>query len=339
MWAWYKKLSLRFPKGGSGDWPGSTLLETASVTEPVWEVYRNLCNNIVEFAEEEGSRLNSDEDVDMIMVKWFHREFEQGEDLSKGEKAFAAWQAIFPEFSKFGKRKLPRSHRALKGWRKLAPPRSRKPSPFQVVAAHAVRLAARGKHHMALWVLVGFIAYLRPSENMKLKKRDLVKPRQGVTQFWGLLLCSSDSHLQSKNGASDESVMMDNKSIEWIGDALAALAEGKGSEALWPFTYPELTAELRACSKDLGVKMVPYQLRHAGPSWDRTKNFRSLADIQKRGRWKSFKSVTRYEKATLILSEFDRLPKAVRQRCDLCTRHLKDYILGTMNPPGLNAAC
>jgi hypothetical protein len=339
MGTWYKKLSKRFPRGGSGDWPRSTLLETASVTEPVWELYRSLCDNIVSFAETQGNRLNSDEDVDMIMVKWFHKEFEHGEDLSKGEKAFAAWQAVFPEFSKYGKKKLPRSHRALKGWRKLAPPRSRKPAPFQVVAAHAVRLAARGKHHMALWVLVGFIAYLRPSENMKLKKRDIVRPRPGVTKFWGLLLCSSESHLQSKTGASDESVMMDNKSITWIGEALAALAEGEGSDALWPFTYPELSAELRACSRDLGVKLVPYQLRHAGPSWDRIKNFRSLMDIQKRGRWKSFKSVTRYEKATLILSEFDRLPKLIKQHCDLCTLHLKEYMLGTLEPSLLKPAC
>ncbi|CAE8643896.1 unnamed protein product [Polarella glacialis] len=324
----YKKLALRFPKGGSGDWPRSTLLETASVTEPVWVTYRSLCENIVNFAEEQDNRLNSDEDIDMIIVKWFHKEFEGGEDLSRGEKALAAWQAIFPEFSKFGKRKIPRAHRALKGWRKLAPPRSRKPTPYQVVAAHAVRLAARGKHHMALWVLVGFIAYLRPSENMKLKKRDLVKPRSGVTKFWGLLVCSSESHLQSKTGASDESVMMDNKSLPWIGEALEVLASGEGREALWPFTYPELTAELRLCSKELGVKMVPYQLRHAGPSWDRIKNFRSLVDIQKRGRWKSLKSVTRYEKATLILSEFDRLPSAVKHHCDLCARNLKEYILG-----------
>ena len=33
--------------------------------------------------------------------------------------------------------------------------------------------------------------------------------------------------------------------------------------------------------------MVPYQLRHSGPSWDRCQTFRQLDAIQKRGGWRS----------------------------------------------------
>ncbi len=163
---------------------------------------------------------------------------------------------------------------------------------------------------------------------MKLRKRDFIPPQAGLTKKWGLLVCSSESHLQSKTGASDESIMLDNQTLPWLGDLLPALVEGEPSDLVWNFTYPEIVAELRKTNKVLKTSMVPYQLRHAGPSWDRLKHHRGLQDIQKRGRWKAFKSVLRSEKATLVLQEFKRLPLALQRHCNECVNNLKEILLG-----------
>ena len=72
---------------------------------------------------------------------------------------------------------------------------------------------------------------------------------------------------------------------------------GKPPDApLWSFTYPKVADKFQeGCnSVPLPFKTVPFQLRHSGPSIDRSRNCRTQAEVQKWGRWRKATSLTRY---------------------------------------------
>ena len=77
--------------------------------------------------------------------------------------------------------------------------------------------------------------------------------------------------------------------------------------------YAEYLLLFRRAAANLQVNMVPCQGRHSGASVHRAENLRTLESIQKRGRWKSAKSVRRYEKNGTCCSELAPLgPGTVR---------------------------
>ena len=89
-------------------------------------------------------------------------------------------------------------------------------------------------------------------------------------------------------------------------------------------------AQLVACN--LQLHLVPYQGRHSGASIDRSERSRSSEEVTKRGRWKQFKNVARYEKAARLAATDNALSQAQRTHCMACERHLADFILGRRCP-------
>ena len=78
--------------------------------------------------------------------------------------------------------------------------------------------------------------------------------------------------------------------------------------------------------------MLPYAWHHSGPSIDRAQNRRTLAEVQKRGRWKHAKSVARYEKAGRLGMSVRELTSEQMAYCEICERHLGDFICGRRTP-------
>ena len=131
-----------------------------------------------------------------------------------------------------------------------------------VLALLPVGLARRGRLGMAAWVIFGFGASLRPSQNLGLRQCDLIPPGSGEGQPRSYLAFMS---------------------------AVFGVLRGSGTtQRVWSFDYAEL------------ANFVPYELRHAGPSWERLLHLRTLAEVQMRGRWKTLKSVMRYEEAVRL---------------------------------------
>ena len=126
----------------------------------------------------------------------------------------AAWIFHYPEFGKRGTRLLPRVSRALKGWHRHCPARSRTPVPWIVIAMIAAEMMRLDEPAMAYWVVISFWAYLRPSEAMRLRKKDLVPPVQGVSPHWSLVIAPSEAGiLTTKVGEQDATVMWDSTEV------------------------------------------------------------------------------------------------------------------------------
>lgn len=302
-----------------------SVLEENAVTPAVTQQYRVLVEEFLDYSERQGHPLEEIPQVDAALVAMVTEMFFSGRDLAVASKLVAGWSHFFPWRGR--SEQLPRCHRALKGWRRIAPPRSRVGVAFFVVAGIAAELLRRGFLSMAIWVLVGHGGYLRPSSNMRLRRGSFVRPTPGISSHWGLILHESDYGDKSKTGTQDDSLMWDVAELSWMTPVFEVLADGPPSERVWKFTYPQVAARVKEAASSLGLSFVPYQLRHSGPSWDRARNLRSLLEIQKRGLWRSTASVQRYEKATRMMAGYQKLNPQLRSHLELVTQGLPDYVL------------
>lgn len=196
------------------------------------------------------------------------------------------------------------ARQALRGWRRLEPPRSRLPLPWAVVARTANWLFANQLREEAILVLAMFVTYMRPSEPFKLLARHIVPPcpTAGLGhRHWALTLHPLEGGEGSKTHEFDESILLDTMEGAALGRALHTLGRQRLPHSLlFTTTQGALGRSFhRACTGlGLGALGCPtlYQLRHAGASWDFASGRRTLPEVQRRGRWRAPISVRRYEK-------------------------------------------
>ena len=85
---------------------------------------------------------------------------------------------------------------------------------------------------------------------------------------------------------------------------------------LWSFTARELLTEWHACARELGLSKTAecvYQLRHGGASRDRLRMLRSMAEIQRRGRWQVARSMRVYDKPGRLQQQLNATSANVMQ--------------------------
>ena len=92
---------------------------------------------------------------------------------------------------------------------------------------------------------------------------------------------------------------------------------------------------LRLQDLQVKAKVVPYQMRHSGASIDMARRWRRLADVQKRGQWKTTRSVARYEKHARLAATWATLSSAQQNVFLVCEAQLADIILGRASPVDL----
>jgi integrase len=112
--------------------------------------------------------------------------------------------------------------------------------------------------------------------------------------------------------------------LDWSGTAVMLIdriAKKGPSEKLFNTTgqrYREAwlaaVAEMQSWPDCAGLKVgPPHSARHTGASRDLSEGYRSLWQVQRRGRWSSEKSVLRYAKSHAWTEAQARTPAAVRE--------------------------
>ncbi|CAK9106636.1 Uncharacterized protein SCF082_LOCUS49674 [Durusdinium trenchii] len=311
---------------------GMSFLEAAAITKRVRERYNRSLSALMTFLQSNGFNFSVDQQVDTGLVKYFEMKFTEGEGSHVGDYALAALLDRHPEFGKNGFRKIPHAWRALKGWRKLCPSRSRLAYPLPLWCGIAWRMIARGHLQKGVFNLLQLSTYHRPSTLLKLKKMGLVPPTSGVTGTWSILTSLTETSDISKTGTKDDAVLLDSPFLDFIEPVLRRLAKGPPLAPVWTFTYPEYLEVFNQCAKDLKVEVVPYQARHSGPSIDYAAKLRTLEEIRKRGNWASRKSVTRYEKGGRLAASWNLLSPSTQMACRSAERFLREIVLGLDYP-------
>ena len=312
---------------------GGSYLEKRAVTAKTGREYRRHVSMLMDFSRLRRLPLGGHDEVDEAVVGFFNHLYRLGHQASRGARTLAGLEAEFPRFSRVSGPRLARSHRALVGWRKLTAGHARKAVPFSVWCAICHRLRAAAQCQTRLYCLVGLCAYWRPSEGLRGRRCDLIRPDPGVTRSWSLIIVPAEVGRPSKVGAFDDSVLLDGPWIQTMAVRLSELKEGPPTAPLWDFTHADLAAALHTAGRQIGVSpLVPYQLRHSGASIDRASGRRTQDEVMKRGRWRSMRSLARYERHSRLAATLHELPAATPRYAQVCERRLEDIILQPMPP-------
>ena len=152
-----------------------SFLQEVPVSHGTEAKYKKQIEQFLSFADE----------VDAAIVLYLNMSYSQGRPVSDGEVLLAGLLFFQPQYGKVEGQKLARSWRALKGWRKRAPTRSRRPLPRMIWCWEMVR---NKKPLMAIHVLMMVVTYCRPGELLQSLREVLIRPMHGVASKWSLSL-------------------------------------------------------------------------------------------------------------------------------------------------------
>ena len=184
---------------------------------------------------------------------------------------------------------------------------------------------------MALTWLVMVDAYLRPGECVDLCVSQVLHATQiKHMRSVALLLHPDERGIASKTGERNESLLLQRS---WLGRHISTWAKHRRQEKLWDFNLAEMRTIFNQIAASLSLsrwKPVLYMGRHSGASLDRLTDNLPLAEVQKRGRWRSEASVRRYEKRALVQEVYLGLPnniKAIAHRSEAALEKLLDRLM------------
>ena len=222
----------------------------------------------------------------------------------------------------------------------MLPATSRVPIPFEAVCMMVMQLYARGRPEEALAILTCFELYLRPGEVETIKVGHLIAPTSrhvaGRTS-WTVLLHPREDDVPSKTAEFDETLALDLERHVPLGIALSALARRRPQdEPLFRLDARRMAEAFKSTAKELGIAEIGivhcYQLRHGGASHDFSAKERSLTEVMRRGRWRSWHSVRRYEKGARTVEVVSRLTSSQREFAVKCVADVPAVISGRRSP-------
>ena len=141
-------------------------------------------------------------------------------------------------------------------------------------------------------IAVAADGYCRESDLLGLHVRDVVDTPEEVILTFG----SSATGDSSKTGRN-QGVRLDYPHSH---DIVRRYCKGKkGHDRVFHINLPTYTKWWWKAASYVGVTLPPHSVRHTGASHDLAEGYRTFAQVQRRGRWASEKSVLRYAKTHL----------------------------------------
>jgi len=295
-----------------------TFLEANAVRPQTVTQYTDYVERFRQWLPQHGAEVTSVSVLDVLLCEFFEDLYFHGHNHDVADKTLAAIQ-----FCSLGIRlkqpcELPRAVRAARGFRRLAPGHSRAPLPWVALVALATTAAATGLWEMAVALVLQFVCYLRPSELLGLEVGNVSFPSEAARlKGVALLLFPEEGLVTGKTKEFDESVIFDREELmTGMCAALRSLMRGKPKGAkLFSLTYASYVQNFHQLAEISGVSALqphPYALRHGGASDDYLTKKLDLEGVRRKGRWRSFSSVRRYEKSGRVAAEVQRLPVKTR---------------------------
>ncbi|CAK0843206.1 unnamed protein product, partial [Prorocentrum cordatum] len=295
-----------------------TQVEAQSVSEETRRTYAKAYNAFELHAVQHGLQLHrmSTNTLDEAAAQYINDEmYLKGLDVSAPRNLRCA--IIFVKALPKGS--LPRCQRAIKGFLKDDPPRSEDPCPIEAAAILAFDLLGQPTVTAAaagLAFLTQYDTFARPSEILNLKKEDVIVPSAANYKQTCIIVApqtakgSSTPAKPAKSGEFDDTVVvgLEGLGLPFVPQLLQSLRSQapKGSKLLAPLTLPRYEKEIKDAAvrcRLTDLNITPHSARHGGPSTAAHRKLLSLAEIKKRGRWLTSKSVARYEKTGKLLRQ------------------------------------
>ena len=279
--------------------------------------------------------------------RFFWHKADRGYSPAIGRAALYGWLHIVADSPSVASNQLDGARKALKGWARLLGDQVRDPLPEELALELLLQLTETGNPLAAAAAAIQLITYARPSEALGLHREDVVLPRPGGPQRYNhvaVIFGSSSRGCVTKGGEQDDTVVIDSTCPAFIPQVLRQLHRicPPGGRIFDELTLSGYEHAVASAADELGLcafRVVPHTFRHTGPSNDFLQKRRSLLAIQKRGRWKHLRSVTRYEKAGRVLRQWAKLPLARQNRARKAAARFPAILLRALrNIPARRAA-
>ena len=158
------------------------------------------------------------------------------------------------------------------------------------------RLLDDGERDAADALSTGIDGYLRTAEIFGLRGEDISITGAGTSEMIVSLRLGVPERGESTNTGIRQGVI-----IDWpcVADMLARRRSSiKGSDKVFGISVDRYRRTIARASVRLGLADLgpAHSVRHSGPSHDAATAYRTIWQIQRRGRWASEKSVMRYAK-------------------------------------------
>ena len=168
-----------------------------------------------------------------------------------------------------------------------------------------------GRDGVADILLLAFDCYLRIGEVFMLKHGDLFVAKNPAGKIEAMIRLGVAERGESTKTGMRQGVRIDYPvTIEMMQRRSANLKPG---QRFFSKSSPQKNRTFwAAAAAALKVEVGPvHSIRHSGPSHDATTGYRSMWQIQRRGRWSSERSVLRYAKSHAWLQARARVPEAI----------------------------
>ncbi|CAK0911875.1 unnamed protein product [Prorocentrum cordatum] len=317
---------------------GMPVLNAASVrTASGRQAYLSMLAGFDNWTRQHRRATQEPAQMDRAVRDYISHLFERGYHQTYANRMIAAVAWRDPRYARTGQFELPLSKQAAKGWRNLAPARSRMALPCEVVAmvVNYVPHQRGAPEALAIWLL--FEIYGRPGEIHGLRLQDVVPPApsaSGAHRYTSVTLHAPEVGDVSKTGEFDAAIRLDLERRAGLAAALLAMAAARRRAGAPPWA-PLFAVDQRSVANAwrgavtaLGLRKLGachvYQLRHSGPSHDYAyaAGLRDLEQIRRRGRWKSWSSVRRCEKGGRLTEQLHKLGGPQREHAEACARLL-----------------
>ena len=309
-----------------------SLLERRSVTQTTEETYKRTCDLFTEFCLDEQLDVTTEPQLDLAVLAYLDFCYLEGLPADVGEKLIAALRFVRTDVAILGKAALPRGKRAAKGFAKVMPPRSRVPLPWEWCAGLAATLHRQGHRDSAVALLTGFDTYVRPGALLKVTVADVLRPvaAQGLGR-WGLILFPQERGELSKTGTQDDTVILGNMDVDLVPLMQRQMRGKNPDQPLFSINMKEYRTHFTQAAVALGLghhNLVAYQARHGGASRDILLKRREMEEVRKRGHWRTYASVRRYEKSGRVQRVMQTTPAALLKYCQRVAPRLGELLLG-----------
>ena len=309
------------------DSSGLSFLERQSVAPGTLAVYQQVYQEFLGHCRRSRLATRTASQADRAVVHRLHQMFAEGELSAESQKLVSVVKKFRPELRRTGS--LPRSLTAIRGFRRLCPPATRQPLPWECACRVAEVLVEDGQWLTAVATLLCFALYARPSELLRLRGAQLIAPlrRAGrAHSCWSVTLHPREHQRPSKTEVFDESLRLDVAPYLALQPALRWLASNTAKgDRVFPFSYAVWSRRFEGAAQRCGLAVLEptlYQLRHGGASHDAATKSRSTAEIKKRGRWMDDRSLVRYENGGRVTEILRRLTADARRQALASARRI-----------------
>ena len=211
------------------------------------------------------------------------------------------------------------------------------PLPWVAAAAMmGVAMVAKDEEDFAVMLILQYVAYLRPSELCNLTVGQVFQPLQGSGEQCALLSAPQEELKALKTAEFDESVLLDGHLSVALGKALTRYTAGKtAATQLWSRSQARYAEDFVQCAEAAGVNVITTSLLLGSSrrSVVRCALANPIVEVQKRGRWRSEKSVRRHEEHTQLLKEISKLSDATPKCGQLVMSRMSRLLSGALSPP------